>query len=449
MQTALVRSAWTCWKDDMKENDATPKRKSKEMENILYPELRSIRQKKALQSQVVVVYQTLEQWEEEWKAEKEYISRLLDKSNTSRNHFQHEYNKLHKQIARFRAQMQHALEKNMRSLTHLRIMQKGAYAECFWKLAHALVFAGCARNKVGQLIQVIGRTFRITIDRIMDAWTVGQAIDEAGQAALIQAGYELAISRFFTHMNTLVPKYSKGETTIASSSKPAICYLGLATTTSHTAKASLDAWKHVFKSLQDSFNASPLAERIGTKLTLLHILKILCGICGNHASTEIQAGILLKEFKRAYILFSMGEESIQDLEMNQLFLLIHKKRTAWLELIGRPLVWNVMTHEQRVQLDHVVLEDIKMDLGEQQYQKLGPKEKQDVDLFLQCGCCMHKDMNAFKYGNDALVEFWGKKGLTGLLILANKQNAPLVRCYLTGKTGELTNDELAALQAST
>ncbi len=64
-----------------------------------------------------------------------------------------------------------------------------------------------------------------------------------------------------------------------------------------------------------------------------------------------------------------------------------------------------------------------MRLGQKEFDKLLEKEKRYIDLFLWAGCCMHKDMNAFKGGCFEMGSFWVEQGLLRPLKLFNCDNA--------------------------
>ena len=62
-------------------------------------------------------------------------------------------------------------------------------------------------------------------------------------------------------------------------------------------------------------------------------------------------------------------------------------------------------------------------LGEAAYQAMPPHERQLADLFVHSGCCMHKDLNAFKGGATSMAKYWTAAGLQPPILLMNKDNA--------------------------
>jgi hypothetical protein len=75
-----------------------------------------------------------------------------------------------------------------------RLKEKGIYTVHARKLARVMADSGCARGKVGPLLERIGQIFGIQVVGSMDRRTVGRAIEEGGVAARMQAIYELSRS---------------------------------------------------------------------------------------------------------------------------------------------------------------------------------------------------------------------------------------------------------------
>jgi hypothetical protein len=76
-----------------------------------------------------------------------------------------------------------------------RVTQKGIYTIQARKLARIMVDAGCARGKVGSLMERVGDIFGVHINRSMSRRTVSRAIGEGGVAAKMQITYELGLNK--------------------------------------------------------------------------------------------------------------------------------------------------------------------------------------------------------------------------------------------------------------
>ncbi|KAJ7482108.1 hypothetical protein B0H11DRAFT_2232704 [Mycena galericulata] len=98
------------------------------------------------------------------------------------------------------------------------------------------------------------------------------------------------------------------------------------------------------------------------------------------------------------------------------------------------------------------MNDIVTALGKEAYDALAPEDRRALDLFIWGGCCMHKDFNSFKGGNVEMMLEWPKLGLGGPVLLANKQNASILRNLLDPalpRDAVLTEEQFAAFEAST
>lgn len=72
------------------------------------------------------------------------------------------------------------------------------------------------------------------------------------------------------------------------------------------------------------------------------------------------------------------------------------------------------------------MKDLVTELGKGKYTQLTEQEKRDLQLFIWVGCGMHKDMNAGKGGDKEMQSFWPEEGITGPVLLANCDNAPVI-----------------------
>jgi hypothetical protein len=83
-----------------------------------------------------------------------------------------------------------------------RLTKRGVYTMQARSLARVMADSGCARGKVGPLLERIGEIFGVRVNRSMSRRTVGRAIEEGGIAARVQAIYELSQSQVRTRIRT-------------------------------------------------------------------------------------------------------------------------------------------------------------------------------------------------------------------------------------------------------
>ncbi|KAJ7854879.1 hypothetical protein B0H13DRAFT_1642168, partial [Mycena leptocephala] len=166
----------------------------------------------------------------------------------------------------------------------------GAYTIQARKLARMMVDAGCARGKVGSLMQRVGDIFGVHIDRKMDRRTVSRAIGEGGVAAKMQVTYELGLNKGnadstsnrginieSSHMANRAPDYKSGNLDIDPNSIPRVRFLGVEKTLDHSSAESVKGWQQRILENMKLFNESPLGRRLKKKYTFRHFLKTVRG----------------------------------------------------------------------------------------------------------------------------------------------------------------------------
>ncbi|KAF9255191.1 hypothetical protein L218DRAFT_884680, partial [Marasmius fiardii PR-910] len=67
--------------------------------------------------------------------------------------------------------------------------------------------------------------------------------------------------------------------------------------------------------------------------------------------------------------------------------------------------WNMLPVEEQEQLQKNVYLKTVREISQETFNKLSPEEHATMDLFLWVGCCMDKEVNAFK-GSMAAMEAW-------------------------------------------
>ena len=73
-----------------------------------------------------------------------------------------------------------------------------------------------------------------------------------------------------------------------------------------------------------------------------------------------------------------------------------------------------------------MMSTVVLKLGCEVYSQLEPEERHQVDFFIWMGCAMHKDLNCVKGENAEIMSWWGKNGVPGPILLANKNNAAVL-----------------------
>ncbi|KAJ7588757.1 hypothetical protein C8J56DRAFT_889521 [Mycena floridula] len=355
------------------------------------------------------------------------------------------------------------------TVAHLKT--KGAFTEKFQSLARTLVRNGCSANKVGPMMQAVGKALGISVSVAMSSRTVRRTILEGGIAAKLQLAYEVSHAPAFTasgdstsnrkinfqshHIAMRVPNYSSKGDIHAKSAKsiPKNRFLGLQATTDHSSEVSKSTWVKQYTELVDLYAKSPLGQKQNRvkKLELRDFAVKLRAMNGDHANGEKSAANLVEEWKHEVTIDGLGMDAIRLKTAEELFAVLQEWNIKKVDDAGGFEAWVGLTSEERATRDVATLAAVIKSVGEAAFEALPAPEKQELTLFLWTGCCMHKEQNSFKGGNSVMVAAWKALGAQGPMILANKWNSQAVKQALAPEKGSepVTAEELVALEAST
>ncbi|KAJ3991330.1 hypothetical protein F5050DRAFT_1581585 [Lentinula boryana] len=136
---------------------------------------------------------------------------------------------------------------------------------------------------------------------------------------------------------------------------------------------------------------------------------LVTGFHSDHAADQKKLFELLQKWKECCDCELRSERVIKRLTDLEYACLIFQGSQLLIENIGGPAAWEAMPvaviSKRTAQLE-VMKHQIICDIGEAEYAKLAETEKAEVDFFLWAGCCMHKEMNAFKGGCVGFDNFW-------------------------------------------
>ncbi|KAF8177867.1 hypothetical protein BJ912DRAFT_930228 [Pholiota molesta] len=334
-------------------------------------------------------------------------------------------------------------------------------------LARVIAHSGCAHGRVGDVMKSTAKFFGITMKRSMSRRTVSRAVLEGSIAAMVQQGYELKQTDSCTlsgdstshrkinydacHIALRMPDYASGSLTSSPSSTPSVRLLGVDSSINHSSDIAVAGWKDKFEAIRTIYNESPLSKQMGASLTLRDMLKLIKGMCGDHAANKKATAAGIQHLKMEEIIKGLGEEKLTEKPASNLVLYLASWSQKMVAESGGLDAWSALPDLECAKQEVALMDEIKSDLGREAYTALDPAEKREIDLFVWAGCCMHKDLNCFKAGNMVLMAWWDKSGNTPLITLANKQNVEILRKVLEPASGDapMTELEIAALEAST
>lgn len=255
-----------------------------------------------------------------------------------------------------------------------------------------------------------------------------------------------------SHMNLRVPDYTSGNLSVDPNSMPKVRFLGVEKTIDHSSAESVRGWNRRLEENIDLFNRSPLAQRLKTPYSIRQFLRILYGMHGDHAAPEKRTAGGLKDQKHDGAIKDLGEEALAGKSYMELVEFLGAWNAKKIIEAGGKEGWDALSPAEQTERDVKMMDDIVTLLGREAYDMLEPVDRRVLDLFIWGGCCMHKDLNSFKGGNDEMMLEWKRLGVLGPILLANKDNAALLRNLLDPahpKDAVLTDDQFRAFEAST
>ena len=111
-------------------------------------------------------------------------------------------------------------------------------------------------------------------------------------------------------------------------------------------------------------------------------------------------------------------------EINKLY------NTAEKEMIksaGGQSKWNALSGNVKADKQAKMVEGILAKQGKEAFEDLEENEQQFLHLFIWAGCGCHKDLNTVRGGYAAMSALWDVLGLPGPVLLANRDNDPVIQ----------------------
>jgi hypothetical protein len=168
---------------------------------------------------------------------------------------------------------------------------------------------------------------------------------------------------------------------------------------------------------------------------------------GDHANNEKGTATAIGDEKREQVIFDLGMKAMSEEELYQW---VQARQIVMVQEIGVE-AWDNMPAKERARQEEALVRKIILELGKDEFDKLSEAEKQQLTLFIWCGCCMHKDMNTFKAGCMQLAEVWEELNLPGPCLLANKANAQILRDLIepgADTTQPMTEEQIMAFEST-
>ena len=337
--------------------------------------------------------------------------------------------------------MKKAREKVIQERSVHMLLKKGVYTEQTRNLICLLVQAGCSREYVGDVIQAIFKAARISVVGHVSRCTVSQAVVEGYYAAQIQLGYEMqnaegmtfsadgtthrAINYTSWHVNLKAESYKSNSQ--GTGTEQATHLIGVYSALDGSSTESVKAWKDLLGNIADIYNQSPLGKHAGHLLRVVDIFVKLVGMHTDHCAKEKKDVKLLEKEKMLATYQSLGEDQIVEKSKQELLPYFFEAQKKMINLAGGKKKWDMLSEEQKAERHAVSMEQLTKDLGKNHYDQLLDDEKRILKLFIWAGCGYHKDLNTVHGGNAAMMAWWEKNGVEPPVLLANRDNAAVLK----------------------
>ena len=300
--------------------------------------------------------------------------------------------------------------------------------------------AGCSCNYIYTVISTILASAGIKTIGSISRTSVAHIIHEGYIAAQIQLGHEMKNAESMTfsadgtshrsinynsqHVHLLAENYALPG---GNTKQQATCFLGIQSSWDGSSEESVMDWEITLKKIIQLYNNSPFGKRSGSLVTFIDLLIKLMGMNSDHCSKEKKDARLLEELKAWAVNQSLGEEVMLEMPMDEIVQLFQKAESDMIKVAGGQQKWAALSDNAQAEEQAVMLEEVVAELGKEAFDNLSDDEKQIFRLFIWAGCGCHKDLNTVKGGYMAMMRFWKERGLEGPVLLANRDNDPVVQ----------------------
>ncbi|KAJ6624198.1 hypothetical protein B0H10DRAFT_2212928 [Mycena sp. CBHHK59/15] len=201
-------------------------------------------------------------------------------------------------------------------------------------------------------------------------------------------------------------------------------FIGITNAVNHTADTQVLGWKEVNHKMHEIYNATvgidnPIdPDTLPAKIT---------GMNSDHVSDQKKvahgiggAGGWKEECDRKL----HGEKELHSWSRVDLLPFIMQAAAKKVADAGGIDAFNALPLAEQDTLNKAMFVDVCMQVGKDVFDAMTPEVQRETDLFIWAGCCMHKELNAVKGGNTAMIaSYVGHKALIQLMNKDNKAAA--------------------------
>ncbi|KAJ3777367.1 hypothetical protein FB446DRAFT_607864, partial [Lentinula raphanica] len=270
----------------------------------------------------------------------------------------------------------------------------------------------------------IARSLGFDIEGAVSERSVNRIVKEGGVAAKLHAVQSfqhaegIALSSDGTsHKNNNYESHCA--TTVDDLGNHQEFFLGISMVANHTSETQRDGWIELVDELYELFESSPFCAGESDSRDFW---AAVTGMHTDHAEDQKKLFRLLKEFKHQCEREQRGEKTVLGMSSPELVQLLVQVSQEATDTAGGLDSWSQLSPAEQFALNQKTYLERVQEIGENEFAKLSPDERDNVDLFLWVGCCMHKEMNAFKAGVTEMEAWWAKNDIDPPIHLPNRDN---------------------------
>lgn len=217
---------------------------------------------------------------------------------------------------------------------------------------------------------------------------------------------------------TAAPQSAASNTVPPMPTKPVSRTLGVHAAVDHTADSQFRGWINRILNIIDLLARSPLSSQY--HLDLPAFAAKIRGAMSDHASDQKLLVALFREWKANEDRKQRGERALKAMPAEE-------RLRSFADALNKRITttegWDQLLPEDQSKLIHSVWDSMVLSAGDAELKKLTPEERSEATFFIWVGCCMHKDLNAVKWGVARMSRRWEELGLMPPVGLANKSQA--------------------------
>ncbi len=188
----------------------------------------------------------------------------------------------------------------------------------------------------------------------------------------------------------------------------------------HTSETQLEEWVNLVDDLYSIYKCSP---RCQNEEDARDFWIAVTGMHTDHAEDQKKLFRLLQTWKQRCEREKRGEKTILKSTPHELLDILFKVSQDAIIDAGGIETWEGLSQDQRKICHDEAFCRFAFELGEAEFAILDDSQKKDIDLLIWAGCCMHKEMNAFKGGCTHMSRWWEENGISGPIKMYNRDNA--------------------------